>query len=56
MYFFALLAASFGHYGDHQANIVKTFLESFVTYSAWIVKKYGIAFTIVLIFNNSLKI
>jgi len=27
MYFYALFATSFGHYGHHQANIVQKFLK-----------------------------
>jgi len=32
--FFALLATSFGHYDQYQANIVQTFYRRSVTYSA----------------------
>jgi hypothetical protein len=52
--FIALVATSFGHYGHLQANAIQN-LESLITCNAQNVKLYGIPFTSMSIFVNSLK-
>ena len=55
MYFFALVATSFDHYGHHQLNIVQKILKGLLRVGQKNVKLYGITFALVSVFINSFR-
>jgi hypothetical protein len=50
-----LVATSFGHYGHHQSNVIQKFKEAGYIRCLKIIC-YGIPFTLMSIFINSIKI